>query len=221
MVRAAACAIVASSRSRPIEHVAGAVRHAGMEQRDVRLDRRQQHDRIVIAERIVDHAPVRPVLEDVGADQPAQRHERHALLGRLHGGVERRAGRVLHADGPAEDRGGEARRRAELAEADRATSPASRRSRRRSAGRPAGSRSAARPDAAASRRAGSARASPPSARRRIRAARPASRRRGSAAIASSTLVAMVGIAILRRSLTLPDRSPAGNLPVTRRGLPAS
>ena len=102
----------------PDEHVAGAVRHAGMEQRDVRLDGGQQHDRIVIAERIVDHAPVRPVREDVGADQPAQRHERHALLGRLHRGVERRAGRILHPDGPAEDRGSEARRQAELAEAD-------------------------------------------------------------------------------------------------------
>src|SRR5262249_56256975 len=60
----------------------------------------------------------RAVRERVRADEPAQRHERHALLCRLKGGVQRRAGRVLHLDRARGDGGGEARRRAELGEAD-------------------------------------------------------------------------------------------------------
>ena len=63
--------------------------------------------------------PVRPMRQHVRADQPAQRHERHALLGGLKLRMQRRAGGVHHADRAGEDRGGEARRRAEFAEADR------------------------------------------------------------------------------------------------------
>ena len=100
------------------ENIAGAVGHRRVKQDDVGRERRQQHDRIVIAERIVDDFPVRPMRQHVGADQPAQRHERHALLGGLELRVQRRAGGVEHADRAGEDRGGEARRRAEFAEAD-------------------------------------------------------------------------------------------------------
>ena len=51
--------------------------------------------------------------------RPAQRHERHALLGGLELRMQRRAGGVHHADRAGEDRRREARRRAEFAEADR------------------------------------------------------------------------------------------------------
>ena len=97
--------------------IAGAVGHGRVHQHHVGLDRRQQHDRIVRAERIVDHPPVRPVNENVGADDAAQRHERHALLRRLERCMQSRAGRVLHADGRRRDRGDKPRRRSELAEA--------------------------------------------------------------------------------------------------------
>jgi hypothetical protein len=92
---------------------------AGVEQREVGLDGGQQHDRVIVGEWVVDDAPVWPVPEDVGTDQPAQRDERHAFLGRLHRGIEGRTGRVLHGDRLPENGGGEARRRTELAEADR------------------------------------------------------------------------------------------------------
>ena len=95
-VFAAACAIVIELALAPDPDIAVPVGHRRVEQRDIGLDRRQQHDRVVVAERIVDHLPVRPVLEHVGADQSAQRHERHALLGGLEAGVQRRAGRILH-----------------------------------------------------------------------------------------------------------------------------
>ena len=51
--------------------VAVAIGERRVEQRDVGLDRRQQHDRIVVTERIVDDLPVLATREHVGADQPA------------------------------------------------------------------------------------------------------------------------------------------------------
>ncbi len=91
-----------------------------VEQPDVGLERRQQHDRIrVSCQRIVDDAPIVAVAQHVGADQAAQRHEGQALLGRLQRGVDRRAGRILDRDGAGLDRGGEARRWAVLPHGDR------------------------------------------------------------------------------------------------------
>ena len=56
-------------------------------------------------ERIVDHAPVGPVAHQVGAENAAQRQERHALLGRLQPGMEHRAGGVPELDPAGLDRG--------------------------------------------------------------------------------------------------------------------
>ena len=46
-----------------------------MENAEIRLPGRQQHDRILagFGEGVGDHLPVRPVLQDVAADDPAQR----------------------------------------------------------------------------------------------------------------------------------------------------
>ena len=70
-------------------------------------------------ERIVDHLPVRPVREHVRADEPAQGHERNALLGGLKRGMQRRACCVLHAVAACQNCGHKARRRPQLAEAYR------------------------------------------------------------------------------------------------------
>ena len=99
--------------------IALAIGERGVEQRDIGPDRREQHDRIVIVEGIADDLPVLPMREHVGAEQPAQRHERNTLLRRLERGVQRRAGRVLHPDRARRDGCREARRRAEFAEAHR------------------------------------------------------------------------------------------------------
>ena len=77
------------------------------------------YDRVAVGERIVDDPPVGTNGENVGAENPAQRHERHALLGGLKGGVQRRAGGLAHLDAAVEHRIGETRRRAELAKAHR------------------------------------------------------------------------------------------------------
>src|SRR5262249_36479608 len=42
---------------RPDPDIAVRIRHGSMEQRDVGFDRRQQHDRVVVGERVVDDAP--------------------------------------------------------------------------------------------------------------------------------------------------------------------
>ena len=89
-----------------------------MKQRHVGPKRRQQHNRVVVAERIVDNFPVRAMGQQIRADQPAQRHERHAFFCRLKLRVQRRAGRVTHLDGTGQDGHGKARRRTEFAEAD-------------------------------------------------------------------------------------------------------
>ena len=52
--------------------VAVAIGHRRMKQGDIRPDRREQNDRVVLAEGIVDHAPVGPVLGQIRSDQPAQ-----------------------------------------------------------------------------------------------------------------------------------------------------
>jgi hypothetical protein len=57
-------------------YVAEAIRHRRVKQGNVARKRRQQHDRVIDAERIVDHAPVRPLAQHVGSDQSAQRNER-------------------------------------------------------------------------------------------------------------------------------------------------
>jgi hypothetical protein len=90
-----------------------------MKQRNVRLDRGKEDDRIIIPEGIVDHLPIRPMYEQVGTDEAAQRHERNTLFRRLEGGMQGRAGRVLHPDAARPHCSGKARRRAELAQAHR------------------------------------------------------------------------------------------------------
>ena len=80
-----------------------------------------------------DHLPVRPVRQDVAADHPAQRHEGHALLGRLQHGVDR-PGRCSPA--PPASRPGRRPRSAARSRPRRARrrwSRSRRRSRRRSA----------------------------------------------------------------------------------------
>ena len=99
--------------------IARAIGERGVEQRDIGPDRRQEHDRIVLAEGVVQNFPVRALRDEVGADQPAQRHERNALFRRLERGMQRGAGRVLDAERARGHGGGEARRRAEFAEAHR------------------------------------------------------------------------------------------------------
>jgi hypothetical protein len=103
-----------TARGRADPDIAVAVGERCVEQRDVGLERRQQHDRVVVAERIVDHLPVRPVRQHVRADQAAQRHERNALLGRLERRVQGGAGGVLDSDRARGDRRREARRRPEF-----------------------------------------------------------------------------------------------------------
>ena len=102
------------------ENIAEAVGERRVKQHDIGFERRQQHDRINIVGRTdCRDLPVRPLRQHVGTDQAAQRHERHALLGRLELRVKRRTGGVQHADGAGEDRRRKARRRAEFAETDR------------------------------------------------------------------------------------------------------
>ena len=145
----AACAIVASSRRRPIQTLPARSAIGAWNSATSGRIAGQQHDRIVVwPNGLSTTRQSRPVCEQVGADQAAQRHEGHALLGRLQAGVDRRAGGVLHADRAGLHRRGEARRRPELAQADRrgldvSTQPAPI---SRSACKP---RSAARPDAGA------------------------------------------------------------------------
>ena len=59
------------------------------------------------------------IAQDVGADDAAQHGERIAHLGGAQRRVDGGAGRVLERDAPLAHGGGKARRRAELAEADR------------------------------------------------------------------------------------------------------
>ena len=76
-------------------HVAGLVRPARVEQRDVGRDRRHEQDR---PRRKRFCAPSSPCGPSRGRSRatPRERHERHALLGRLQRGVDRRAGGVPH-----------------------------------------------------------------------------------------------------------------------------
>ena len=99
-------------------HIAEAVGHRRMDQRDVRFDRRQQHDLIVLAERTIDHFPVGAVFQNVRTDKSAQRHERHALFRGLQRRVQGRAGRIFEFDGPRNDSGRETRSGTKFAETD-------------------------------------------------------------------------------------------------------
>src|SRR4051812_12065094 len=65
-------------------HIAGAIGHRGVEERDIRADRRQQDDRVArCREGIVDDAPIRSMGDEIGADEAPQGHEGNALLCRL------------------------------------------------------------------------------------------------------------------------------------------
>ena len=135
--------------------VAVAIGERGVEQRDVGPDRRHEQDRIVRGEGIVDDPPVRPVAHQVRAEHAAQRHERHALLGRLQPGMDRGAGGVPDLDRTGRDRRDEpgcgARPRRESRRRPRGCAR-----RRRRSGDPPESRAAARrSDADPWRRAGS------------------------------------------------------------------
>ena len=68
-----ACAIVISSRCTPTHTLPWRVGLEGVEQRHVGADGRQDHDRIAraaLGERIVDHLPVGPHAQQVGAEMP-------------------------------------------------------------------------------------------------------------------------------------------------------
>jgi hypothetical protein len=101
------------------EDVALAVGARGVEERDVGMDRRHDEDPVAGGERVVDHLPVGAVGEEVGADHPAQRHERHALDAGEQARVNRGTGRVEHAQAAVAHRLREPRRGAVLAERDR------------------------------------------------------------------------------------------------------
>ena len=100
----------------PDPDVAVPVCERGVEERYVGADRRQRDNAVTGLERIVDHAPVAPVREHVGADQSADRDERQTFLRGLERAVYRRAGRVEHLDRSFADRSGEAWRRPVLPE---------------------------------------------------------------------------------------------------------
>ena len=116
--------------------IAGFVGHDGMEGGDVGREGGEQDDLVRLgAERVLDDLPVRPMREEVAAQDAAQRHEGNALLRRLQHGVDGGAGRVEHAQAAAGDGGGEAGGKPGLAEADGAGLRPRRRTRPRSAGR--------------------------------------------------------------------------------------
>ena len=96
--------------------IAEAVGERDMEQRDIGHDRRQGDDRIVRGKGVVDNPVVAPVFDDVGADQPAQRHEGNAFFARLQPGIDGRTGAVDHPDRPRFHGAAEARRLAVFAE---------------------------------------------------------------------------------------------------------
>ena len=165
-----------AARAEP--HVAVLVGIGRVEERDIGPERRQQDDGIAaaIGKRIVDDVPVRPRAQKVGADEAAQRHEGHALLGRLERSVNRGAGGVADREPAAFDRCGEAGGVAELAEAHRRSLDGGDAARaHQEVRRDAGLRHRERGGGCA-RCGAPARVPPPSARTNSPAAAPASRR---------------------------------------------
>ena len=99
--------------------VAVPVRQRAVENRDIGPDRRQQDDRpVAVAQGIVDHMPIIPPRHQVRADQTAEGHERHPLLGRLEGRMDGRASRIPHADVANLDGTDETWRRPDFAQTD-------------------------------------------------------------------------------------------------------
>ena len=113
-----ACDSVARSRVRPIQTLPSRSAIGAWNSATSGLMRGKEHDRIVVAVRVVDRLPFAPVRHKVRADQSAQRHEGNALHRCFHRGVDRGAGGVLHLQWAREHRSGETRRRAEFAHAD-------------------------------------------------------------------------------------------------------
>ncbi len=98
------------------EHVAEAIGEAGVEQREVGPNRSQDDDRIARLEGIVDHLPVVAIGQQVGAQEAAKWNERKPLLSCLQCRVDRRAGRIDHAQGALLERRDEPWRGTVLAE---------------------------------------------------------------------------------------------------------
>ena len=87
-----------------------------MKERYVGPNGRQQHDRIVLAEGIVDDPPIRAHFEQVRTDDAAQRREGASHLRRAERRVNRGTCRILDDDRTACGRGGKTRRLPQLAE---------------------------------------------------------------------------------------------------------
>src|SRR3989475_1791738 len=101
----------------PDPDVAGFIGPARVEQSDVRRDGRHVKNRVcALGKRVLQHFPVRSFRQQVRTENASQGHERHALLGCLQRGVNRRAGCIADLDLALLRRFGETRREPRLAE---------------------------------------------------------------------------------------------------------
>ena len=84
----------------PDPDIAFLIRHQGMEKHKIRVECRQQHDRVFTCRRegIGHHFPIRPMRQDIAADQATQWHEGYAFFGGLQHGVHGGAGGINHLD---------------------------------------------------------------------------------------------------------------------------
>ena len=90
--------------------VAGGVGHDGVEGGDVGVERGNEEDLVGFGgEGVLDDAPIRAVRDEVAAEDAAEGHEGHSLLGSLQPGVDGGAGGVGDAEGAGGQGGGEAR----------------------------------------------------------------------------------------------------------------
>ena len=98
----------------PDPDIAFLIRHQRMEEHEIRVECGQQHNRVFALRRegVGYHFPIRPIGQDIAADQAAQRHEGHAFFGGLQHGVNSGAGGINHLDLPRAQGSAEARREA-------------------------------------------------------------------------------------------------------------
>ena len=84
----------------PDPDIAFLIRHQRMEADEIRVQRGQQHNRVFAIRRegVWHHFPIRPIGQDIAADQPTQRHEGHAFFSGLQHGVNGGAGGINYLD---------------------------------------------------------------------------------------------------------------------------
>ena len=106
----------------PDPDIAFLIGHGGVEADKIRVEGWQQHNRVFAIRRegVWHHFPIRPIGQDIAADQPAQRHEGHAFFSGLQHGVNGGAGGINHLDGAGAQGSAEARREAGLTKRNRA-----------------------------------------------------------------------------------------------------